>query len=636
MFVNDTQLIPRSKCHLLRPFVSQKSLIKYICNNIRHRIFVYVNITFFKLEPMNTKTPNKKGNNSFLLTYILSIALFYTVLGIQGFDMCDEGWVLSGFQQIFNDPKSVQYLFLYYLSEYVGGLWYKLFDECGIFGFRLLAMLTIVGTTYIIYRMMMKYMPKWNILAGVFWAFLCAGYGIMVFYHDYFTALLAVGASYALFISLTKDKPILIALSGFIIAVNVFSRLPNLSLVSLIFVLILYYKHKHNAKKTFKMLSYAIIGFAVGSTIIFAMMSASGHLDIFLTAIQDGFSAANDKKSTHNLSDMFVTYGRNYKQVALDAILIFTVPVLTWMFRRRIPRHNAWPLFVVTGFIYVVLISFTSTNTFTLYAVSTVVCITLLIRNGVPYELKCLSLIILINMYALPLGSDGGIGNMGEYCVYMSGPFALGMFWNARGKLLTDKHAAYMVLMCTSIFMLFVLKRGLVNIASQCYFDEGYRWNKIYRINSPLATTYTTKKNCEMLDPLLRELTKYVKEDDYLLCFQNIPTVNFLTKTRPYLYNPWVWTYDPTNMEKKFDLAMKEHDRLPVIVRDKSMLPRWYEPYDDWNNDNAEETYLHKNAKIKLINRFISQHGYIVTWENDVFQILIPPKMQPVKQASMQ
>lgn len=59
------------------------------------------------------------------------------------------------------------------------------------------------------------------------------------------------------------------------------------------------------------MLSYAIIGFAVGGTIIFALMSASGHLDIFLTAIQDGFSAANDKKSTHNLSDMFVTYGRN-------------------------------------------------------------------------------------------------------------------------------------------------------------------------------------------------------------------------------------------------------------------------------------------------------------------------------------
>lgn len=64
---------------------------------------------------------------------------------------------------------------------------------------------------------------------------------------------------------------------------------------------------------------------------------------------------------------------------------------------------------------------------------------------------------------------------------------------------------------------------------------------------------------------------------------------------------------------------------LPVIVRDKSMLPRWYEPYADWNNDNATDTYLHKNAKIRLIKRFISRHGYKVVWENEVFQILIPP-----------
>ena len=115
------------------------------------------------------------GNKSkgwFLPVYLFSIALFYTVLGIQGFDMCDEGWVLSGFQQMFNDPESVQYLFLYYLSEYVGGLWYMLWGGCGIFGFRLLAMLVITATAYIVYRMMRNYVPQWCIMAGMFWAFL--------------------------------------------------------------------------------------------------------------------------------------------------------------------------------------------------------------------------------------------------------------------------------------------------------------------------------------------------------------------------------------------------------------------------------------------------------------------------------
>ena len=102
--------------------------------------------------------------------------------------------------------------------------------------------------------------------------------------------------------------------------------------------------------------------------------------------------------------------------------------------------------------------------------------------------------------------------------------------------------------------------------------------------------------------------------------------MHFLTRTRPYLYNPWVWTYDPSNMERKFREAEAEHKELPVVVRDKSMLPKWYEYYPDWNNENAEESYTHKNRKIILINRFLTRNGYKVVWENDVFQILLPPQ----------
>ena len=134
-----------------------------------------------------------------------------------------------------------------------------------------------------------------------------------------------------------------------------------------------------------------------------------------------------------------------------------------------------------------------------------------------------------------------------------------------------------------------------------------------------------------MLNPMLHELKKYVNEDDCLLCFQNIPTVHFLTATRPYLYNPWVWTYDPTNMQRKFLRAEREHAALPVVVRDKSMLPRWYEPYPDWNNDKAEESYLHKNKKIFIINKFLEKHHYRLAWENEVFQILLPGKVMKRK-----
>lgn len=243
---------------------------------------------------------------------------------------------------MFNDPESVQYLFLYYLSEYVGGLWYMLWGGCGIFGFRLLAMFVITATAYIVYRMMRNYVPQWCIMAGMFWAFLCADYGMMVFYHDYLTALLAVGASYALFLSLQKDSPRLMALSGFIIGINVFVRLPNLSLVLLILLLAPYYRRNRNVLKVLRMLLYALSGFAVGVLSVLALMAISGHYDIFMQAIADGFLAVGDEKSTHNLTDMLMIYILNYKQVITDAVLITAFPVAILLLRSRIMPRIGW------------------------------------------------------------------------------------------------------------------------------------------------------------------------------------------------------------------------------------------------------------------------------------------------------
>lgn len=604
------------------------SLIAYFCNkNVRYVCLMgkpwhcWQNMTM-------VNTFGNKPCGRFLAVYLFSVALFYTLLGIQGFDMCDEGWVLSGFQQMFNDPESVQYLFLYYLSEYIGGLWYQLWNGCGIFGFRLLAMLVITVAAYLVYRMMSGFMPSWCIMAGMLWAFLCADYGMMVFYHNYLTAMLAVGASYALFIALSKGRPLLMALSGFIVGVNVFARLPNLSLVLLALAIVPYYRNNRDGRMALRMLLYAVAGFVAGIASMLTIMVVSGHLGVFVQAVGDGFSAVGDEKSTHNMADMFMTYVRNYKQVLTDMGLTVAFPAAIFLLRERAGRYAGWALYIAVGLVYALLVKGSSSNTFVLYAVSTAVCVWVMACKGFAMEMKYLSLIILVNMYALPLGSDFGIGNMGEYCVYMSGPFAVGVLYRQYAALPHGGRLRRLLLLCGVVLALFVLKRGVGNIAGQCYFDQGWRWEKTCLIDSPLATTYTTARNCRMLDPMLHELSRYVKKDDYLLCFQNIATVNYLTCTRPYLYNPWVWTYDPDNMKRKFDRAEAERKELPVIVRDKSMLSRWYEPYDDWNNDMAQDSYVHKNAKIRLINSFIGRHGYKVVWENDVFQILVPPSMQ--------
>ncbi len=106
-------------------------------------------------------------------------------------------------------------------------------------------------------------------------------------------------------------------------------------------------------------------------------------------------------------------------------------------------------------------------------------------------------------------------------------------------------------------------------------------------------------------------------------------TLHYLTRTKPYLYNPWPWTYDADNMERQFLRAEKERDTLPVVIREKGVLPGslWLEEAAGWNREDLPDTYSYKSKKIALINQFLKKHDYKLVWENHVFQIWLPDSM---------
>lgn len=575
---------------------------------------------------------NKISERKFLAFYLSLTALLYIVTGLQGYDMCDEGWVLTGFQQIFNDPASVQYLFLYYLSDCVGGVWNAVFGDYGIVAFRVLGALFMTATTFVVYKLLRPYTGRWSLAVGSFWIFLCYGGAFMVFYHDHLTTFLAAAASYLLFLSLMKNRPSLMFLSGVMLGINVFARLPNLSLTLLILLLVPYHRYGGSGRDTLHMAASAVTGFIIGVGAVLLLMWANGHTGVFIDAVSDGFSAVEDTQSNHNFGEMCRIYALNYIEVLRDTALLFAVPAVVLLVRKRRPGLTLSPRVriacaILTAAISVILNKFTAYNTSVIYALSTATCLFVMLSKRFDKPMKYLSLIVLINMHALPLGSDYGISNMGVNCIWLSAPFTVGVFGRLLHERRHDRDVFVMLAVCAVVTAGVIMKRGVGGTLLQCYFDEGSRFKKTYLIDSPLATTFTTEKNAETLSPMLKALSAYVDEDDYLLCFQNIATVHYLTRTRPYLYNPWVWTYDPGNMERKFERAERERPYLPVVVRDKSMLPHWYEYYPDWNNENAPESYLHNNKKIMLINRFLTRHRYRKVWENDVLQILVPPSL---------
>ncbi len=525
-------------------------------------------------------------DKTFGLFIILITFLYHAVVGIQGFDMYDEGWSLTGFQQIYSAPESVEYLFLYYLTNIVGGLWNFFFGFGGIYSFRILASMVISLTAYVIWLMLRDHVNRWCILSGLLMAYFSNYYGIMVFYHNYLSTLLTACSMLFLFKALTLDTPKWIFLSGLVVGLNIFVRLPNIVLLALVLLLIPYYLHTRDRKKTIKLFLYSAAGVAVGIILVFGLMAALGHIEIFTSAIQGGFSASDDAESTHNLGTMVSRYLSVYA-------IIFTQGILN--------------------------------NTYTIYLIGTITSCWIILSRRYPISTVYLACLSLLYLHLLPLGSDYGVHNMGENCLYLAAPFTLGFLAKELNSMTAAPSLKTLSQVILWLLVVLFIARGGKHIMMECYFDEGNRLEKTYKPDTPLATTYTTKENCDQLDIIMEALSHYVKPGDELLCFQNMPMIHFLTQTRPYLKNPWVWSYDPSNMELHFQEAEQSGKQLPVLVREKTMIVYWTKPYPNWDNPHAENSYLHKNKKIALIQQFIHKHQYHVVWENDICQILLPP-----------
>ena len=531
---------------------------------------------------------NTHQERFFTYLIILSSLIYHAIIGLQGFDMADEGWSLTGHQQIFNDPESVEYLFLYYLTHLIGGVWNYLFGWGGIYSFRLLTSIVLTLTSLIIWRLLRPYFNSWSIVVGIWASFFCSYYGIMIFYHNYLSAFLSVCAATTLFKAVKNYDWRWMIISGIILGCNVFARLPNISLITLVFLLIPFYIYNRNINKAIFLLLSGSGGFLIGLVFIILRMLLLGHVHIYMNAINSGLSASSSADSTHNLGTMAITYLNVYKS-------IFTTGY-----------HN---------------------NTHTIYLLCSLGWLWVVCSQRYNREYVYIATIAIIILHTLPIGSDFGINNMGENSLYLAVPILTGFVWKEINTI-SDIRLHRCGSVIAIILIAFFYIRGAKQILYQCYFDDGPRWKKTYMIDATLATTFTTERKRLLLNSLLHELSKYTKKDDYVLCFQNSPSLHFLTCTRPYLYNPWVWTYDSKNMEYQFQRAEQEHSQLPVIVRDKSIMPQWYKYDPNWNNVFAEETYLHKNKKIKLFNDFVIRHHYNLIWENEVFQILLPQQTQ--------
>ena len=537
------------------------------------------------------------SHNRFLILTCTIIVIVEGLLALQGFCMADEGWSLSGYQQIYHDPESVRYIFLFYNALWIGGLWESLFDSWGIYGFRILNILTIVASWVIIYRMLNHYVNRWAIFIGVLIVCLAHDYGVMVFDHSSVTVVLSLMAAACLVRSLISHDRRMSFAFGVCVAVNIFSRIPNLSQLALFLLFIPYYIHNRKCTATMRLALSAAAGVVTGVAAMMLFMLAVGHLGIFVDNLTAGMSAATSTDSSHNLGAMMQTYGMQLTQVAKNMVKVLIPPLL-------IPSFD---------------------NILYLYAFCTLTHLAALWHYRRDISIMYLLTTSLIMLYTLPLGSDFLIVNMGENSIWLATPLSVGIAWQMVGTI-NRRLPRYYIATIAGAFCIIHATFCCIHIGHNAYFDPGPRTLKTFRIDHPLANTYTTEAYKTHTDKILSRLRQYVEPGDYLFCFQNRPMLHYLTHTRPYMHNPWPWSYDNSMMELNMRQAEQRTEAKgepwPVILREKGETIDFTQPDSLWNSTDATDTFAHKNRKVQLIQDFIARHHYSVVWEDKNYQIL--------------
>lgn len=570
--------------------------------------------------------------NKFFIV-LISVIILQVLIAFQGFDVCDDGFVLTFYQQIFTNPESVEYNFLYWFSGFVGGLWHLLFEEGGVLWFRFLAIIINTASFYITYKLLKPYINTTFLLFALVMVVFVNDYGYLTFYHNQLTSFMAVLIVYFLHKAVIKDSLHLFVISGILLSVNIFTRIPNVVLFSLVLVIpYAYYLRKESLKNALKPLLFLGIGSVIGLLMVYVTLWSLGQVEIMKNAIFTIRDLGQTEDSSHNFKSVFTAPFYNYLSISLEFLKLILIVGVLYILRRVLPNAKIVTVFMFVLSVLIFMYWFNTHNIYPIYCLCLIGSIAVILLKKVHIEIKYLGLLSFLTLVTISLGTGGGIINSGYMAIWVGLPLFFYVLNNLdlflQDSLLSNKLSVFKIpkmsihLSLFSIILAFLILKTY-NISQQSYFDFGSRFDKKYTINSPLTKgIYTTERRASIINELLLNLDEFVNPNDYLMVYDKMPMLHFLTETKPYMYNPWVWIYDYNSFEKKLKKAEAEIETLPIVVQQKfETIYRFSEPIDDYMSEVKENNNYHSNERNAIMNNFLERNNYNIVWSNSYFSI---------------
>lgn len=462
---------------------------------------------------------------------------------------------------------------------------------------------------FAVWRMLKPYISPGAIIAGNALTMVAFAAMPVAFCYDILSIML-----YLLAIEqLLKHRISRVMAGGFLLGMNVFSRIPNvLGLVFVFIPLLMAWCGAYSKKRALHLSVYSLIGAFLGIAMVLALMALLGHLCIFAESLASVYQVASDSsgESSHSLHSLIYQQFRFYKIGFFTWLKLGTVVAVYTVMRRRITSAPVR---------FVMLCCALGVSGWMMWRMQPLPPIWVLCAVGCLTAIFTLrgkacgvSVVALALMLIFPMGSDG-VANNGSIILFLATPIAIAMCMEHTRMFRSGYFILAFALICVA-----------KTVLGGTYFDGGALWHKTAQVDSPKARgILTTEERAAIVNDVLDGIRPWVAEGDTLLVYGGMPMLNYLTATRPAIHCCWPEMLSSQMLQRR----LNEMRTSPTVLRQKfvTMGPEFSTPTPNMLRTYGDaKSHFCIDTKIAVLNRFLAERRYQKVCENAHFILYRP------------
>lgn len=189
----------------------------------------------------------------------------------------------------------------FYLTAVVSHIFLKFFSA-KLLGLRVLQIINYLFLFYLVFKFYKNKIPNICVLSGTLISLIILCGRPVEFYYDDFSASMCVLSIFLMVKSIDEKCKKYIFFSGFVFALNIFVRLPNV--IYLVMAAYIFLFIKDSEVSVLKYLFAAFGGFVLGILLFFLLLYLRGDLLNFHNGLVRIIRLSQDSGDTHNVSDM--------------------------------------------------------------------------------------------------------------------------------------------------------------------------------------------------------------------------------------------------------------------------------------------------------------------------------------------